>query len=167
MECRFRKGNHLLSAMKMKVRLHAGRADGSRCPVLPLCAVPNIAKLILRASLAVARDMVVHRVDRSCSGSQSPLIGSIGIIDIQMNRELARGMLLASLSQLNHRIADADFRVHDFAVGPRHAQTLGPLESGFEEFNELAGSLHNNVWRDIIKTGAHKWRKRRLRRFRG
>src|ERR1700686_2677903 len=161
MEGRFRKGNHLLRAMKMKIGLHAGQSLWVRIPPLGHRDVPHIAKLILRASLAVARDVIVHRVDRCCSGPQSLLIDSVSIVDIQMDCVSARRMLLASLSQLNHRIADTDLGMHHGAVGPRHAQTFCALKSGFEEFNELAGSFHYYVRRDIVKTGAHKWRERR------
>jgi hypothetical protein len=156
MESRFCKRNHLLRTMKMKIGLHATHLVGCGFPGLGHCDVPHIAKLIFHAALSIARDVVVHGVNRCGAGPPSPLIGGVGIVDIQMNCGWPRRMLLVSVSQLNHRIADADLRVHHCAIGPRHAQTFGALKSRFEEFNKPVGSIHYNIRRDIIETGPHK-----------
>src|ERR1700676_1416151 len=102
MEGRFCERDHLLRTMKMKIGLHAADSFGARLP-LCYCDVPDVAELIFHASLAITRDVVVHRVGRCCACLQSPLVGGVGIVDIQMDRDRAGRILLARVSQLNHR----------------------------------------------------------------
>src|SRR5208282_6573307 len=50
------------------------------------------------------------------------------------------------------RIADAHFGMHDGAVGPRHSDTLGGLESCHKEFHKFGGAIDEKVGRDVVET---------------
>ena len=149
----FDEWNHVVSVAKMEIGLNGEKAFGARNRTLACSDVPSVAEGILGLAPAIARRMVVRgRIDRSCAGFKGAGISGIGIRDIQVSGHGTLRILLIGIPELDDRIPDGYFGVHDGTVRARDADALGAFEGGDKEFDEFRSTV-KEIGCDVREVG--------------
>src|SRR5260370_3026640 len=139
----------------MEIRLNGEDAFGARSRTLACGDVPGVAEGILGFAAAIAGRMVVGgRVDGSCTSLEGAGIGGVSVGDIQVSGHGTLRILFVGVAHLDDGITDGDFGVHDRAVGPGYADTLGAFEGRDEEVDKLWSAVDEEVRRDVREIGA-------------
>src|SRR6202790_2094321 len=141
------KWNHLFRTAQMEVSLHAWQPLRTGGPSLDHRDVPQIAERISYRSLPVARDVVPDLINGSCTGIDRPREDRAGILHIQMNRQGSRRNLLIRVRQLNDRVSDRHFRMHDELrtwFSP-DAKAFCPGKRVCQKFDELARPRYDDI----------------------
>ena len=68
-------------------------------------------------------------------------VGGVGISHIEVRGHGALRILFVGVAELDRRISDRNFGVHDGAVSARDANTFGAAEGSNEEVDELGRAV--------------------------
>src|SRR5579885_183036 len=147
------KIEELPGARRVQVRVDAPQALGNMAGPVMRGDVPMVAEWIPDTAGALSVRHFLDRVQRGGPRGQRPLVSAVRIRQIQVNRSGARRILLISVAQLDHGLADLDLRVHDAASVRRgDAEFLFRSEHLLHEFDKLRRAWHDDVRREGVKT---------------
>jgi hypothetical protein len=115
--------------------------------------IPVIADGILDASFAVAVVHLSRSVERFCAGLDCGIIDGVDIAGVIVESGKERLMLGApNIAHFQHRIAEFDGSVRDFAAGFLSANGFLGVKGGLEEDEETRDAVDDEVWSDIAVT---------------
>src|SRR5580692_702422 len=136
----------------MEKWLDSANAFGARYPIFWRGDVPDVAEGVSDAALTVAPVLIGNGVNGCCASLDGARVSQVRVRDIEVGGCRARRILFIRVAKFNDGIADADFGMHDGTVGFRHANALGALECGNQEFHKFGGAIDEDVRRDIGET---------------
>src|ERR1035438_5661767 len=111
---------------------------------------PVVPAHVLDAAPAVAVELVLRLCYRRSAGGHGAGVGSVDILQVELQGGWHSLPLIARLAKHNHGVAYSHFGVADGAIGHGHSEILLRVEGGFQKVDEFAGAFHYKVRRDGV-----------------